>query len=67
MSNKCNVLECDDDITVRCGTWGFCTLHAIGTAHVELDEDGWGIGNWGTARADDPEVIAFIRRAGGKL
>lgn len=63
---KC-IHGCNEIITVRCGTWGFCTLHAIGMAHVQLDEDGWGLGVWGTARADDPKVIEEIRRANGIL
>lgn len=65
--NECSVVECHAPITVRCGTWGFCTLHAIGMAKVDLNEDGWGHGLWGTARADDPEVIRLIRMANGQI
>lgn len=62
-----NDQRCAEKATVSCGTWVFCTKHAIGTAHVTLDEDGFGMGNWGSAHAGDPEVIATIRQAGGKL
>ena len=65
--SKCSVVNCEEVQTVRCGTWGFCTFHAIGMAQVTLDEDGWGMGLWGTARADDPDVIAEIRRANGVM
>lgn len=58
----CQVSDCDKIATVRCGTWSFCTEHAISTAKVVLNEYGWGDGNWGTAHASDPEVIAQIRK-----
>lgn len=66
-SRKCCVHGCESPITVSCGTWSFCTLHAIGMACVTLDENGFGMGVWGTASAGDPEVIKEIRWANGKL
>jgi len=61
---ECSTLGCKNPAEVACGTWAFCRYHAISEAHVTLDEDGWGIGYWGTAHATDPEVISYIRTGG---
>lgn len=56
----CQVLDCEEEATVSCGTWLFCTKHAIETAKVVIDEAGWGAGIWGTAHAR-PNVVTEIR------
>lgn len=59
----CGCAGCEKSATIKCGTWYFCTEHAVTLAGVTLNESGVGSGGWGTAYALDADasVIAAVR------